>query len=102
MQQREVEILNQLGLNILASTKLAKLAAKFECHVSLARNGRMVNAKNFMGVMMLGAGKGCYLMLETDSPDEKEALDAIVALIADYFGVAQWSGQRQSHSHARR
>ena len=59
---------------------------RFECDVSIARKGRRVNAKSFMGVMMLAAGKGSRVMLETDGPDEAEALDAIIALVANCFG----------------
>jgi phosphocarrier protein len=57
--------------------------------VSLARNGRKINAKSIMGVMMLAAGKGARVVLETEGPDETEALDAITALIGDYFGEGQ-------------
>src|SRR6266478_83713 len=62
------------------------VAAKYECDVSLARNGRKVNAKSIMGVMMLAAGKGSRITLETEGPDESEALNAIVVLIGDCFG----------------
>jgi phosphocarrier protein len=86
MPQREIEIVNEAGLNADASAKLARLAAKYECNVALARSGRKVNAKSLMGVMMLAAGKGSRVVLETDGPDETEALDAIVALIEDRFG----------------
>ena len=86
MQQREVEIVNNSGLNAPACTKLTQLAAKYQCDTSLARSGRRVNAKSLMGVMMLAAAKGSRLMLETDGPDETEALNAIVALIDDCFG----------------
>ena len=89
MQQREVEIINKLGLHARASAKLTQLAAKYQCDVSLARNGRKVNAKSIMGVMMLAAGKGSRVMLETDGPDETEALNAIIALIGDCFGEGQ-------------
>jgi phosphocarrier protein HPr len=89
MQQREIEIINKLGLHARASAKLTQLAAKYQCEVSLARNGRKVNAKSIMGVMMLAAGKGSRVMLETDGPDESEAMDAIVVLIGDYFGEGQ-------------
>ena len=89
MQQRETEIINRLGLHARAAAKLTQLAAKYQCEVSLARNGRKVNAKSIMGVMMLAAGKGSRVVLETDGPDESEAMDAIVALIADYFGEGQ-------------
>ena len=86
MQRREVEIVNNLGLNALASAKLVQVAAKYQCDVSLTRSGRTVNAKSLMGVMMLAAGKGSRLALEADGPDEMEALNAIIALIEDSFG----------------
>jgi len=89
MQQREIDIVNTLGLNAPASAKLAQLASKYQCEVSLARSGRKVNAKSLMGVMMLAAGKGSRVILETDGPDETEALEAIAALIADALGDAQ-------------
>jgi phosphocarrier protein HPr len=89
MQQREVEIINKLGLHARASAKLTQLATKYQCDVFLARNGRKVNAKSIMGVMMLAAGKGSRIVLETDGPDEAQAIDAIAALIADCFGEGQ-------------
>jgi phosphocarrier protein HPr len=89
MLQREVEIVNKLGLDAPASAKLTQLAAKYQCDVSLARSGRKVNAKSIMGVMMLAAGKGSRITLETDGPDETEAMDAIVVLIGDCFGEGQ-------------
>jgi phosphocarrier protein HPr len=89
MQQREVEIINKLGLHARASAKLTQLAAKYQCDVQMSRNGRKVNAKSIMGVMMLAAGKGAKVVVEIDGPDETEAMDAIVALIGDYFGEGQ-------------
>ena len=89
MQQREVEIVNKLGLHARASAKLTQLAAKYQCDVAMARNNRKVNAKSIMGVMMLAAGKGAKVTLETDGPDEAEAMAAIQALIADCFGEGQ-------------
>ncbi len=89
MQQREIEIVNKLGLHARASAKLTQLAAKYQCEVSLARSGRKVNAKSIMGVMMLAAGKGSRITLETDGPDETEAMDAIAVLIGDCFGEGQ-------------
>jgi len=86
MEQREVEIVNERGLNAAASAKLTQLAAKYQCDVSIARSGRKVNAKSLMGVMMLAAAKGSRIAIETDGPDEVEAMDAITALIADSFG----------------
>ncbi len=89
MRQQEVEVVNKLGLHARASAKLTQLAAKYQCDVSLARNGRKVNAKSIMGVMMLAAGKGSRITLETEGPDESEAMDALVALIGDCFGEGQ-------------
>jgi phosphocarrier protein HPr len=89
MQQREVEIVNKLGLHARASAKLTQLAAKYQCDVAMARNNRKVNAKSIMGVMMLAAGKGAKVTLETDGPDEAEAMDALITLIADFFGEGQ-------------
>jgi len=89
MQQREVEIINKLGLHARASAKLTQLAAKYQSDVQMSRNGRKVNAKSIMGVMMLAAGKGAKVTVEVDGPDEVAAMDAIVALIGDYFGEGQ-------------
>ena len=89
MQQREVEIINKLGLHARASAKLTQLCAKYQSDVHMSRNGRKVNAKSIMGVMMLAAGKGSRVIIEIDGPDEAAAMDAIVALIGDYFGEGQ-------------
>ena len=87
--QREVEIINKLGLHARASAKLTQLAAKYQSDVQMSRNGRKVNAKSIMGVMMLAAGKGSKVLIEIDGADEGAAMDAIVALIGDYFGEGQ-------------
>ena len=89
MQQQEVEIINKLGLHARASAKLTQLAAKYQSDVQMSRNGRKVNAKSIMGVMMLAAGKGAKVTVEIDGPDEAAAMNAIVALIGDYFGEGQ-------------
>lgn len=89
MQRREVEVVNKLGLHARASAKLTQLAARYPCEIAIERNGRKVNAKSIMGVMMLAAGKGSKVTLETDGPQEGEAMDAIVALFGDYFGEGQ-------------
>ena len=89
MLRSEAEIVNKLGLHARASAKLTQLAARYGCDVHIERNGRKVNAKSIMGVMMLAAGKGARLVLETDGPHEEEAMDAIVALIGDCFGEGQ-------------
>ena len=89
MIQREITISNKLGLHARASAKLTKLAGSFPCEVWLSRNGRRVNAKSIMGVMMLAAGLGSTVMLETNGTDEQAASDALVALFDDKFGEGQ-------------
>jgi phosphocarrier protein len=89
MIQQEIEIVNKLGLHARASAKLTQLAAKFQSEVWLTRNTRRVNAKSIMGVMMLAAGKGAKVTLETDGTDEKECFDALVGLIQNKFGEGE-------------
>jgi phosphocarrier protein len=86
MLQREVEIINKLGLHARASAKLTQTAGRFKSEVWLSRNGRRVNAKSIMGVMMLAAAKGSTVIVETDGPDEEQALRALEKLVADRFG----------------
>jgi phosphocarrier protein len=85
MQQRQIEIANKLGLHARASAKLTQLAGKYKSDVWISRDGRRVNAKSIMGVMMLAAARGSTVTLETDGPDEHEAIDAIVQLIESRF-----------------
>ena len=89
MIKQAATISNKLGLHARASAKLTKLAGGFACDVHLSRNGRRVNAKSIMGVMMLAAGIGTQVEIETDGVDEMAALQAIVALIDDKFGEGQ-------------
>ena len=89
MIRRNVTISNKLGLHARASAKLTKLAGGFQSEVFMTRNGRRVNAKSIMGVMMLAAGIGSTLEMETDGPDEAEAFDAIEKLFADKFGEGE-------------
>ncbi len=89
MQTREVEIINKLGLHARASAKLTKLASQFKCEVWATRNGRRVNAKSIMGVMTLAANKGSRVELETSGEDEEHAMEALVALVQDYFGEGE-------------
>jgi phosphocarrier protein HPr len=89
MQRREVDIVNKLGLHARASAKLTQLAGKFQCEVWLTRNGRRVNAKSIMGVMMLAAGLGSSVELETEGADEQVAIDEIEALFNDKFGEGE-------------
>ena len=89
MQQREVEIVNKLGLHARASAKLTQVAGRYKSEIWLSRSGRRVNAKSIMGVMMLAAAKGSTITVETDGRDEEEAMDAIQSLIAERFGEAE-------------
>ena len=89
MPLREVEIVNKLGLHARASAKLTQTASRFAAEVWLSRNGRRVNAKSIMGVMMLAAGKGSRIAIETDGADADEALAALVGLIESRFGEGE-------------
>jgi phosphocarrier protein len=89
MPQQDIEVVNKLGLHARASAKLTQLASSFKSDVFLARNGRRVNAKSIMGVMMLAAAKGATVTLEASGPDEADALTAITALFADKFGEGE-------------
>ena len=86
MIQSSITISNRLGLHARASAKLTKLAGSFRSEVFLSRNGRRVNAKSIMGVMMLAAGQGASVDIEVDGPDEAEAMAALRALIDGRFG----------------
>jgi phosphocarrier protein HPr len=82
-------IVNKLGLHARASAKFTKLAGSFPCEVWMARGERRVNAKSIMGVMMLAAGIGSEITLETNGEREQEAMDALLALISDKFGEGE-------------
>ncbi|QJR16821.1 HPr family phosphocarrier protein [Usitatibacter palustris] len=86
MIKKNVPVVNKLGLHARASAKLTQTASAFKCGVWLTRNGRRVNAKSIMGVMMLAAGIGSTLEVETDGEDEQAAMDALEKLFADKFG----------------
>jgi phosphocarrier protein HPr len=84
-----VDITNKLGLHARASAKLTQLAGSYPCEVWMERNGRRINAKSIMGVMMLAAGKGSTVTVDTEGDRADEALAAIVALIEDKFGESE-------------
>lgn len=89
MLQREAEIINKLGLHARASAKLTQLAGQFASEIWIGRNGKRVNAKSIMGVMMLAAAKGSTISIEIEGPDEEAAMTALTGLIADYFGEGE-------------
>jgi len=87
--QSTITISNRLGLHARASAKLTKLAGSFAAEVHMTRQGRRVNAKSIMGVMMLAAAQGAEIEIETAGPDEQAAMDALRALIDDKFGEGE-------------
>lgn len=89
MIKTSISISNKLGLHARASAKLTKLAGSFESEVFMSRNSRRVNAKSIMGVMMLAAGLGSEVEIETTGPDEQAAMEALLALINDKFGEGE-------------
>ncbi len=89
MIKNQITISNKLGLHARASAKLTKLAGSYPCEVWMSRGERRINAKSIMGVMMLAAGIGSVVTIETDGEQEREAMDALLALIDDKFGEGE-------------
>ena len=89
MPSDTAEIINKLGLHARASAKLTQVASAFQCEIWIARNGRRVNAKSIMGVMMLAAGQGTKVTVEASGADAEQALAAILQLIGDKFGEGE-------------
>ena len=89
MIKTRITISNKLGLHARASAKLTKLAGGFKCEVHLSRNGRRVNAKSIMGVMMLAAGLGAEVEIETDGADEEPAMSSLRQLVDTRFGESE-------------
>jgi phosphocarrier protein HPr len=89
MPRAEAEILNKLGLHARASARLTQLAGSFPCEVWMERGSRRINAKSIMGVMMLAAGKGATVTVDTAGERADEAMQALLKLIADKFGESE-------------
>ena len=89
MIKTSTTISNKLGLHARASAKLTKLAGSFPCDVFMSRGDRRINAKSIMGVMMLAAGMGTVVEIETSGAQEQEAMDALLAQITDKFGEGE-------------
>jgi phosphocarrier protein len=89
MPRQDAEIINKLGLHARASAKLTQTASAYESDVWLERNGKRVNAKSIMGVMMLAAAKGSTITIDIDGRDADQAMSALVSLIADKFGEGE-------------
>ncbi|MEX2480623.1 MAG: HPr family phosphocarrier protein [Gammaproteobacteria bacterium] len=88
MLSGEVTIVNRLGLHARAAAKFVQTAANFSCAITVVRNGKEVNGKSILGIMMLAAGQGAELEIRTDGEDEESALSTLMELIADRFGEA--------------
>ena len=89
MQQHDIEIINKLGLHARAAAKVTQLANRYKSDILLARDGKRVNAKSIMGVMMLAAARGVQIGIEIEGPDEGEAMQALVELINNRFGEGE-------------
>lgn len=89
MPRTEAEIVNKLGLHARASAKLTQLAGSFPCEVWMERGSRRINAKSIMGVMMLAAGKGATVIIDTEGERADEAMQAMLNLIANKFGEGE-------------
>lgn len=89
MIRLSIEIINKLGLHARASTKFTQTASQFKSELWVERNGRRVNAKSIMGVMMLAAAKGSVIEIEATGEDEQAAIDALQALIQNFFGEGE-------------
>lgn len=89
MVKASIEIINKLGLHARASTKFTQTASQFKSEVWVEKNGRRVNAKSIMGVMMLAAAQGTVIQIEASGEDEQAAVDALQALINNYFGEGE-------------
>ena len=89
MQKQTIEIINKLGLHARASSKFTQISSRFKAEVWIAKNGRRVNGKSIMGVMMLAAAKGAQVELETNGEDEDAAMAALVELINNRFDEAE-------------
>ena len=87
MQKSQVKVTNALGIHARPSARIVHLASRFTCSVWLAVRGRRVNARNIVAVMLLAAGVGSTITIETSGPDEKEAIDALTDLIGSGFAA---------------
>lgn len=89
MIEQSITIINKLGLHARAAARFVTEAGQFESNIQVSRNGRTVNGKSIMGLMMLAAAKGTEITISVDGNDEQQAFDAIKALINDYFGEGE-------------
>ncbi len=86
MIQKELEILNKLGLHARAAAKFVKCASPFECEIQVGKDAMTVNGKSIIGVLLLAAPKGSRILVIADGPDEHNAVDALTDLVNNLFG----------------
>lgn len=89
MIEQSFTIINNLGIHARAAAKFVKTASKFKSHIQVSRNNRNVNGKSIMGIMMLAAAKGTDITVTAEGDDAENALQAIEALINDFFGEGE-------------
>ena len=89
MQKQDIQIINKLGLHARASSKFVQTASPFQCEIWITRNGNRINGKSIMGLMMLAAAQGSQIQIEANGADEAQAIQALAALINDYFGEGE-------------
>lgn len=86
MQTKQITIINKLGLHARAAAKFVQTAARFDCDINITHNGKKVNGKSIMGIMMLAASRGSTVEIVTQGADEEAALAGLEGLILDRFG----------------
>lgn len=86
MQSKSITIINKLGLHARAAARLVQVASGFDCDINISLNGKKVNGKSIMGIMMLAASRGSVVEVTTSGPDEKKAMSGLEALIESRFG----------------
>ncbi len=91
MTTREVTICNQLGLHARAAAKFVHIATRYSAEIRVLRDGRLVDGKSIMGILLLAAAVGTTITISASGPDETEALDALSGLVARGFGEEMWS-----------
>jgi len=88
---RTVTVVNRLGLHARAAAKFVHMAARFTSHVTVARNGKVIDGKSIMGILLLAASRGTTITVSADGPDEAPAVEALVGLVSSGFGEASWT-----------
>jgi phosphocarrier protein HPr len=91
MVSSSVTVVNQLGIHARAAAKFVHLATRFASHVRVGRDGREMDGKSIMGILLLAAARGSTITITADGADERAAVEALIALVASGFGEDPWS-----------